>query len=295
MEEGLISADHEALGYQITETPQPGSDEDGTDGTHKDTREEIEAGTVKLESLLNQALDKNFDKLEIYTLRNLLTVSNLKEDEGLEDWIVLDHYKNVKTSELTENGPTPQSVEMLKRKLQETSKLQSVLRAEAVRNEEVLSKLRPLVGSRTKPSRDSLSLQSSSPTKKMDQSSQQSFSFLTATSPQTGSNLPLAPNTQFTLSQLPALRSLMAELRPHVSSVPRATDSEAAETRQKYIETQSRKAVKRRLGENEVSEGANVESLGRRIDKEEVRAMERFVHVMGENSDGGGRDDRMEE
>jgi kinetochore protein Mis12/MTW1 len=48
---------------------------------------------VKLESLLNSTIDKNFDKLEIYTLRNLLTVSNAKEDEGLENWIVLDHYK----------------------------------------------------------------------------------------------------------------------------------------------------------------------------------------------------------
>jgi len=48
---------------------------------------------VKLESLLNSTIDKNFDKLEIYTLRNLLTVSNAKEDEGLENWILLDHYK----------------------------------------------------------------------------------------------------------------------------------------------------------------------------------------------------------
>lgn len=54
---------------------------------------EISAGIVKLESLLNSTIDKNFDKLEIYTLRNLLTVSNAKEDEGLENWILLDHYK----------------------------------------------------------------------------------------------------------------------------------------------------------------------------------------------------------
>lgn len=59
----------------------------------QEAKTEIEAGIVKLESLLNSTVDKNFDKLEIYTLRNLLTVSNVKEDEGLEDWIMLDHYK----------------------------------------------------------------------------------------------------------------------------------------------------------------------------------------------------------
>lgn len=72
----------------------PGTDEDSEEnGIDQESKTEIEAGIVKLESLLNSTIDKTFDKLEIYTLRNLLTVSNVKEDEGLEDWIMLDHYR----------------------------------------------------------------------------------------------------------------------------------------------------------------------------------------------------------
>ena len=69
------------------------STEEAEEALETAARTEIESGIVKLESLLNATVDKDFDKLEIYTLRNLLTVSNLQEDEGLEDWIILEHYK----------------------------------------------------------------------------------------------------------------------------------------------------------------------------------------------------------
>ena len=41
----------------------------------------------QLETLLENTIDKNFDKLEIYTLRNVLTVP-----EDLVPWVRLEHY-----------------------------------------------------------------------------------------------------------------------------------------------------------------------------------------------------------
>lgn len=95
IETALLNVPKEQLGFPANAPAQQDGAEDnnGEDASEAAARTEIEAGIVKLESLLNSTIDKNFDKLEIYTLRNLLTVSNAKEDEGLENWIVLDHYK----------------------------------------------------------------------------------------------------------------------------------------------------------------------------------------------------------
>ena len=112
IEESLLNADVENLGFT----------RDGKSDIDTVARTEIEAGIVQLESLLNATIDRNFDKLEIYTLRNLLTVSNLKEDEGLEDWIMLDHYKDIKnTNQNVKDAPTPDSIIRLRRKVQELS------------------------------------------------------------------------------------------------------------------------------------------------------------------------------
>lgn len=95
IETALLNVPKEQLGFSSNAPAQPGGQDinNDEDASEQAARTEIEAGIVKLESLLNSTIDKNFDKLEIYTLRNLLTVSNAKEDEGLENWIVLDHYK----------------------------------------------------------------------------------------------------------------------------------------------------------------------------------------------------------
>ena len=51
-------------------------------------QEEIENGCHQLETLLVDSADKTFDKFEIYTLRNILTV-----EEGLSPWMRLGHYE----------------------------------------------------------------------------------------------------------------------------------------------------------------------------------------------------------
>lgn len=93
IEKGLLEARPQDLGFDVPE-PNPEALDNSDDSVFPEAaRVEIESGIVQLESLLNATVDKNFDKLEIYTLRNLLTVSNVKEDQGLENWVMLDHYK----------------------------------------------------------------------------------------------------------------------------------------------------------------------------------------------------------
>ena len=95
IETALLNVPKEQLGFAAAGPPH-----DNTDASEEASSTEIGAGIVKLQTLLDSTIDKNFDKLEIYTLRNLLTVSNAKEDEGLESWIVLDHYKVCYSSEV---------------------------------------------------------------------------------------------------------------------------------------------------------------------------------------------------
>lgn len=94
IEAALLSVPPNQLGFALKPTKESNTTpDDAEEALEQAARTEIEGGIVKLESLLNATVDKDFDKLEIYTLRNLLTVSNAKDDEGLEDWIMLDHYK----------------------------------------------------------------------------------------------------------------------------------------------------------------------------------------------------------
>ncbi|PSK51800.1 hypothetical protein B9Z65_3067 [Elsinoe australis] len=291
IEGSLLNTDTETLGF---------TKDDGVSDEDLETiaRTEIEAGIVQLESLLNSVIDKNFDKLEIYTLRNLLTVSNLKEDEGLENWVMLDHYRDIKQEE-TDIGmeeATLESFEALRKKVQETEKLHLALKGEVARNEALLAKLRPLgldgQGTRQSVGGIDQSFNSATSTGAQDQVS---FSFLS--SAQAASELeivakrdsqPLTQNTKFTLAQLPALKKILEELRPHLANVPRPGPvTEAQRTREAYIESQSRKAMAR----NGVEPGQSGDAVpGRSVGADEVKALESIADALG-----GASGNRMEE
>ncbi len=51
-------------------------------------KEEIENGVHRLETLLEATVDKTFDRFEIFTLRNILTVP-----DDLSGWMRLAHYE----------------------------------------------------------------------------------------------------------------------------------------------------------------------------------------------------------
>jgi kinetochore protein Mis12/MTW1 len=85
LEKGLDAIPSEELGFKPVKVRQ----EDGTEAwEHSDAKQEIEEGLHKLETLLYSTVDKNFDKFEIYVLRNILSVP-----ADLVNWIRLSHYE----------------------------------------------------------------------------------------------------------------------------------------------------------------------------------------------------------
>lgn len=85
LETGLTSTPPERLGYKAVIN----ADEQGReDKEFPEAKQEIEEGLHKLETLLNSTIDKNFDKFEIYVLRNILSVP-----ADLVNWVRLAHYE----------------------------------------------------------------------------------------------------------------------------------------------------------------------------------------------------------
>lgn len=97
----LSSIDASHLGFldrALAEHRTPEVDEEGNQ-TFPEAKLEIEEGVLKLETLVENAVDKNFDKLEIWTLRNVFCLSrggkagDGAEAEEIGKWIRLGHYE----------------------------------------------------------------------------------------------------------------------------------------------------------------------------------------------------------
>ncbi|KAL8866418.1 MAG: hypothetical protein Q9174_006314 [Haloplaca sp. 1 TL-2023] len=84
IENGLFSLPPHQLGYAPDSPHSNASNDDSemADPEHPDAKDEIENGVHQLETLLEATVDKTFDKFEIYTLRNILTV-----EEGVARWM----------------------------------------------------------------------------------------------------------------------------------------------------------------------------------------------------------------
>ncbi|RYP62827.1 hypothetical protein DL769_007155 [Monosporascus sp. CRB-8-3] len=184
VEQGLLNAPPAALGFKANNRQQ--RPRDAAAGEAADpaeaAKDEIEAGTHQLETLLCASIDRNFDKFEIYVLRNILCV----RPADVRDWIRLSHYEGLDFSsaasassaiagtasggdgdgaaaadgdrEMREDGdgegvaatnpdvPTLAGISRLRRKLRESMRLNALLTAEHARNERLLRDLRRLVG-----------------------------------------------------------------------------------------------------------------------------------------------------
>lgn len=93
VETGLLNLPPAQLGFTPStfslKTPQNAKGKKKLDDELKDRmQDEIENGCHQLETLLVDSADKTFDKFEVYTLRNILTV-----DESLGAWMRLGHYE----------------------------------------------------------------------------------------------------------------------------------------------------------------------------------------------------------
>ncbi|KAL1901359.1 hypothetical protein Sste5346_001764 [Sporothrix stenoceras] len=227
-------------------------------------RHEVENGTHQLETLLCASIDRNFDKFEIYAMRNIMVVK--PEDR---DWMRLAHYEGLDFEAATAEGNAADagngdageeddaSIAHLHRRLQASIKLGHLLDVEAQKNEAMLAKLRTLAVPRTPESTPSAA----------------SLAFLLDRGPLTESDAaqPLTTTTAFALSQLPALRQLSSELRQKApglaaavalddeekeagdnsGSSGRAGDSKSwRRERLEYIEGSTRKHLERARGLN---------------------------------------------
>ena len=280
IEEGLNNAAPENLGFKPQSTIS--SPESIRDALQEAKQIEIDNGIVKLETLLNATVDKDFDKFEIYTLRNILALGH--EEEDLAGWVQLDHYKSLDLSR-AEDTPTPEQVQMQRRKLHETAKLNAMLKAEEARNTAVLEQLRSLVGAGSNSNDPSAA----------------PFAFLASSShiSKKSGGQPFNQNVQYALSQLPALRQHLAQLKESLQTLPNARhveqDVDSIEAkRRRYIEFQSRRTLERKgiEPENPASIAAGV---GRRIGRDEVEGMEAVVQALGGADAMTSPNERMEE
>ncbi|KAI0390036.1 Mis12 protein-domain-containing protein [Xylariaceae sp. FL0594] len=179
VEQGLLKAGPSALGFKASKSQREKQHQEKNDAAaapqlspEERAKNEIESGTHQLETLLCASIDRNFDKFEIYVLRNIFTV----RPPELRDWMRLSHYEGLDFSSSSSpsisrrrragdedeagndatgaetitnkdsDAPTIESVTALRRRLRESMRLNALLTAERARNEALLEDLRRLVG-----------------------------------------------------------------------------------------------------------------------------------------------------
>jgi kinetochore protein Mis12/MTW1 len=153
---------------------------------------------------------------------------------------------------------------MLRRKVMESQRLGSYLLEEAARNEAIIAQLK----SSTNPD----------------------FSFLTSSTSAKALNVsttsfaqqPITTNTNFALSQLPALQALLADLRPRLASLQSSTTgiesvrAERREERREYIEQRAKLHLERHP-EGALVHGSAV--AGKRVQPEEVEGVDTLGNI----------------
>ncbi|KAK9415429.1 putative Kinetochore-associated protein MTW1 [Seiridium unicorne] len=298
VEQGLLYAPPEKLGFKIPKN----SDPDAALDPAEQAKNEVEAGTHQLETLLCASIDRNFDKLEIYVLRNILCVKPV----DIRNWIRLSHYDGLDFSSLsiteTSNGegtsttstdkPTLGSIGQLRRKLRESMRLNALLHAEQEKNARLLADLRALVGTRD----DKVKDEDTSTTE--EDRNVGPMAFLrngVAQLKDAGADTPLSTTTAFTLSQLQALRALSTSLRtmaPHLKPAEDAAESAADSSskswrreRLEYVEGATRRHLENVQGlelgkDGEVRDG-EWQAEGRNLGNGELEGLEKVVSMLG--------------
>lgn len=274
-------------------------------------RLEIEEGALKLETLMIDAVDRNFDRLEIWTLRNVLC---LPREEGFEGWVRLGHYEGLKIPP-KDNTITPESLYALRRKIVETNKVHAILKHQSKENEKQIERLRALLQpanrelrSSTSSEQDVTAVQNAAPFAFLTHSQAaqslgiqplpaQAKPTSTATAPE--SRTPLTTYTTFATSQLPYLREQLAALKKHLAggalrSGKGQEGEERSNERRIFIESQSRRVLERRGVDTRDGVEGNFDGPRARVD--EIGALEGIASAIdagrrGENGGGAQNDD----
>lgn len=237
IEQGLLHASPATLGFKASKS-QSQQDEQQLPPAEQ-AKNEVESGTHQLETLLCASIDRNFDKFELYVLRNIFTV----RPPELSNWIRLSHYDGLDFSSSSSSrrnqqsgaaaappppprdAPTIKSITALRRRLRESMRLNALLTAERARNEVLLEDLRRLVGdpsASAAPPQVKAEEESASPGAQLERDvneidkKKSLFAFLhqkgDLASSGGGAAAPLATTAAFTLSQMQALRALSTAL-----------------------------------------------------------------------------------
>ncbi|EWG49813.1 hypothetical protein FVEG_09200 [Fusarium verticillioides 7600] len=282
----LLSIPPQSLGFSNKHASK-----DGTPALPPDeaAKLEIEHGTHQLETLLNASIDKNFDLFELYTMRNILTV---RPDD--QPYMRLAHYEGLDFSGSEgSDRPTTESVTALRRRLHASQRLHTALESERARNDALLGKLRSVLGvvpGNVKAEEGQAQAPDGS-----------AFGFLRdkASLEAAGADKPIATTTEFTLSQLQALRALSTSLRtllPDLGPTDADTSMEDASSssrtwrreRVEYVEGASRKYLESARGlelgdQGEVRDG-EWQGEGRKITRSDVEGLEQVAAMLGQKS-----------
>lgn len=248
----MSNAPPEVLGYALPAGEVSQLDQSAHEAALAELKQkEIDMGIMQLESLLNTIVDKDFDKFEIYTLRNILAVGH-DEDIDLARWVRLEHYRDLKIQP-SEQQITPEDVQLQRRKRHETAKLNLMLKEEHARNAAVIEQLQSVLGA------DS------------------SLGFLTAASSQQASY-----DMGHVLAQLPMIQQSLADLKAALAqpaSRGRVDEDSSVVKRRRYLEQQSLKALELRGLTAQKSD--QPQASKRQVNKDEVEGLEAVVQALG--------------
>lgn len=194
----------------------------------------------------------------------------------------------------TPDVPTVESVNRLRRRLQASQKLNTMLHAERARNDALLGELRSLVG-RAGGARQGAPVSDAKPPAP--------FAFLhdRGDLTQADASTPLSTTTAFSLSQLQALRALSTSLSTMMPNL-RVGEGDGnggggarrtwRKERVEYVESAARKHLESvrglELGSNGEVRDGEWQGEGRRFASGEVAALEGVVNALGNLGSGSG-------
>jgi kinetochore protein Mis12/MTW1 len=212
-------------------------------------------------------------------------------------------------SSSSSDRPTVESVTALRRRLQASQKLNVALHREKARNDALLRNLRQVLGVDTtsvKKEEGADTAEQENPEQQQQQKQQSSsstFGFLSqgrAHLASIGSDTPITTTTQFTLSQLQAMRALSTSLRTLLPDLAASPDDDAKSResstgsktwrreRAEYVEASSRKYLEKsgglELGHQGRVRDGEYQGEGRALSKGEIEGLEAAVAMLGETS-----------
>lgn len=294
VEQGLSRAPPKALGFEKAlkqRKPPPGASVD----VEETAKLEIIDGVHKLETLLCAAIDKNFDKYELYVMRNILGIQ-----PSHRNWMRLAHYNGLEFDVVREDAPTRESVDALRKKLQASQRLNVMLHAEQAKNAALLAKLRRVMGGKPAGPRASLV---EVKVEGADDGAPLQFLRERGDLAEGDSKTPLTTTTAFSMSQLQALRALSTSLRNIMPDLKDPSDVEDGPEKNKswrrermeYVESATRKHLEHVRGlelgkDGEVRDG-EWQGEGRKFAMGEVEGLERMVSALGAGSEESAEQD----